>query len=74
MQPRRRIDWPEILGPGDPSPIWKSAPARSDVVSLVRNFAPLFGARHPDVFQSLRGTTPRAYLGRRGAKASRKRA
>ena len=48
MQPRRRIDWPEILGPGDPSPIWKSAPARSDVVSLVREFAPLFGARHPE--------------------------
>jgi AraC-like DNA-binding protein len=48
MQTRRRIDWPEILAPGDPSPIWKIAPARSDVVSLVRNFAPLFGARHPD--------------------------
>ena len=48
MQPRRRIDWPEILGPGDPSPVWKSVPARSDVVSLVRNFAPLFGARHPE--------------------------
>jgi len=48
MQTRRRIDWPEILGPGDPSPTWKSTPARSDLVTLVRDFAPLFGARHPD--------------------------
>ena len=48
MQTRRRIDWPELLGPGDPSPIWKAVRARSDVVSLVRSFAPLFGARHPE--------------------------
>jgi AraC-like DNA-binding protein len=48
MQTRRRIDWAEILGPDDPSPIWKNAPARSEVVSLVRDFAPLFSARHPE--------------------------
>jgi AraC-like DNA-binding protein len=48
MQTRRRIDWPEILGPGEPSPTWKSVPARSDIVGLVREFAPLFRARHPD--------------------------
>jgi len=48
MQTRRRIDWPELLGPGEPSPTWKAAPARSDVVTLARDFAPLFRARHPD--------------------------
>jgi methylphosphotriester-DNA--protein-cysteine methyltransferase len=48
MQTRRRIDWPEILGPGEPSPTWKKAPARSAEVALVRDFAPLFRARHPD--------------------------
>ena len=48
MQTRRRIDWPEILGPSDPSPSWKKVPARSDAVSLLRDFVPLFRARHPD--------------------------
>ena len=48
MRTRRRIDWPEILAPGAPRPIWKKAPARSETVGLLRDFAPLFRARHPD--------------------------
>jgi len=47
-QTRRRIDWPEILGPGEPSPTWKKGTARSDLVTLLRDFGPLFRARHPD--------------------------
>jgi AraC-like DNA-binding protein len=48
MRTRRRIDWPEILAPGSPRPVWKKAPARSDVVELLRALAPLSRARHPD--------------------------
>jgi len=48
MQTRRRIDWPEILGPGEPSPTWKKGTARSDLVTLLRDFGPMFRARHPD--------------------------
>jgi AraC-like DNA-binding protein len=48
MRTRRRIDWPEILAPGDASPVWKRVPARSDTVALLRALAPLFRARHPD--------------------------
>src|SRR6185436_20365293 len=48
MPLRRRIDWPEILAPDATIPTWKKAPARSDVVTSIRSFAPLFGARHPD--------------------------
>src|SRR5580765_53089 len=48
MRTRRRIDWPEILRPGAPSPTWKKIPARSEVVDRLRSLAPLFRARHPD--------------------------
>ena len=48
MRTRRRIDWPEILAPSAPRPIWKKAPARSETVGLLRTLAPLFRARHPD--------------------------
>jgi len=48
MRTRRRIDWPVILDPGAPSPTWKKAHARSEVVDLLRSLAPLFRARHPD--------------------------
>src|ERR1043165_362611 len=48
MRTRRRIDWPEILPPGAPRPTWKKAPARSETVGLLRDFAPLFRPRHPD--------------------------
>jgi AraC-like DNA-binding protein len=48
MPLRRRIDWPQILAPGAATPVWKKAPARSDVVMSIRELRPLFGARHPD--------------------------
>src|SRR4029078_6336111 len=48
MQTRRRIDWEEIVGPGAADPTWKKTPARSDTVRLLRDFGPLFRARHPD--------------------------
>ena len=50
MQTRRRIDWDEIVapGPGAAHPTWKKAPARSEVVTLLRELGPLFRARHPD--------------------------
>jgi AraC-like DNA-binding protein len=48
MQTRRRIDWEEIVGPGAVDPVWKKEPARSETVDLLHDFAPLFGARHPD--------------------------
>ena len=48
MRSRRRIDWPEILAPGAAAPVWRKAPARSDVVALLRKLTPLFRVRHPD--------------------------
>jgi len=48
MRLRRRIDWPQLLGPKAPNPVWKNTPARSDVVMSLRALAPLFRARHPD--------------------------
>ena len=48
MPSRRRIDWPEIIGPEAARPVWKKTPARSETVTLLRAFAPLFHARHPD--------------------------
>jgi len=48
MQTRRRIDWPEIIEPGEATPTWKWASARSETVGFVGALAPLFRARHPD--------------------------
>jgi AraC-like DNA-binding protein len=49
VRTRRRIDWPQLLGPeAEADPVWTKAPARSETVGLVRSFAPLFRARHPD--------------------------
>ena len=48
MRTRRRIDWPELVGPGGANPVWKRVPARSEIVTSVRALAPLFRARHPD--------------------------
>ena len=48
MPSRRRIDWNEIADPSAIHPLWNAAPARSDVVALLRKLGPLFGARHPD--------------------------
>ena len=48
MQTRRRIDWPELVGADVAVPVWKKDQARSAVVSLLRELAPLFRARHPD--------------------------
>jgi len=48
MPSRRRIDWPEIIGPEAARPVWKKAPARSETVTLLRAFAALFRSRHPD--------------------------
>jgi AraC-like DNA-binding protein len=48
MRTRRRIDWPELEGSELAHPVWKKAPARSEVVASFRELAPLFRARHPD--------------------------
>jgi AraC-like DNA-binding protein len=48
MRTRRRIDWPELVGPGAKLPVWTKAPARSAFVTSLRALAPLFGTRHPD--------------------------
>jgi AraC-like DNA-binding protein len=48
MRTRRRIDWQEIAGPGAANPVWKTVPARSEIVTSLRKLAPLFRARHPD--------------------------
>jgi AraC-like DNA-binding protein len=48
LRERRRIDWPMIVGPDAVTAVWKRAPARSEVVALLRELAPLFRARHPD--------------------------
>jgi len=48
MQTRRRIDWEEIAEPGAADPTWRKAPARSEMVGRLRDFGPLFRARHPD--------------------------
>src|SRR5436190_16825532 len=48
MRLRRRIDWPQLLGPEAAKPVWKNRPARSEIVMSLRTLAPLFRARHPD--------------------------
>src|SRR4029077_18779143 len=48
MPPRRRIDWPKLLGPGAPAPTWKDAPARSALATLLLELGDLFSVRHPD--------------------------
>jgi AraC-like DNA-binding protein len=48
MRTRRRIDWPELVGPDGGTPVWKRAPARSEIVTSLRALAPLFRTRHPD--------------------------
>jgi len=42
MRTRRWIDWEEIAGPAAAAnPVWKKTPARSEIVTSLRGFAPL---------------------------------
>jgi AraC-like DNA-binding protein len=48
MLARRRIDWPKIVGPEAPAPVWKDTPARSELAALLLELGDLFSVRHPD--------------------------